>query len=144
MNILLIGCTGSGKTWVMKRLIHSLKCNKREKLGKFYYHTNGEIIILGRYDNSTFEGSDKLSRAVLGDLTLFKSIHGEKLVIAEGDRFTNSKYLYEMNPTIIKILDTGELGRAIRKSNQTNRHSKRFLIPADTEWQALLEDPGRL
>ena len=123
-TILLIGCCGSGKTWVMKSIINKYKALKRQKIGKVYFQSNDELIILGKYDGQTFEGSDRLSMSVVTDLGKLISVQGEKTIIAEGDRFTNSRFIGEMKPIIIKITDDGAKGRKLRGSNQTERHLK--------------------
>jgi hypothetical protein len=124
MNILLIGSAGVGKTWVMKSLINKFKCERRQKYGKFYFHTSDALAIVGKYDGTTFEGSDRLSMSVITDLDGFLSITSNKVVILEGDRFTNSKVIAKANPIIIKILGDGLAGRVKRGSNQTERHLK--------------------
>lgn len=121
MTILLIGACGSGKTWVMKELIKLLKLDKLGKVGMFYYHHNTKVYVLGKYDGTTFEGSDKLSMAVMRDMEKFKEFSKGKVVIAEGDRFSNKTFIEAMKPTIIKITSDGEKGRRLRKSNQTTR-----------------------
>ena len=104
-NILLIGSAGVGKTWVMKSLINNFKCERRQKYGKF-------------------EGSDRLSMSVITDLDGFLALTENKVVILEGDRFTNSKVIAKAKPIIIKIMGDGLVGRLKRGSNQTERHLK--------------------
>lgn len=124
MKILVIGNCGVGKTWLMKSLIKHFKAEKRQKIGKFYYHTNDQVIVIGKYDGNTFEGSDRLSMAVVSDLDAFLKYTEGKTIIAEGDRFTNNTYISKATPTIIKILGDGSEGRTKRGSNQTERHIK--------------------
>tara|TARA_R110000823_G_scaffold315684_1_gene449698 strand:+ start:10118 stop:10609 length:492 start_codon:yes stop_codon:yes gene_type:complete len=126
MNILIIGNCGVGKTWVMKELIYQHNLRKRGKLGMFKFHHNDNILVLGKYDNSTFEGGDKLSMAVMRDTPVFKDwVKSEGVItIAEGDRFMNSTYIENMNPIIIRIKGTGVEGRRVRNSEQTERHLK--------------------
>jgi tRNA A37 threonylcarbamoyladenosine biosynthesis protein TsaE len=124
MTILLIGMCGSGKTWVMQELIKNYNLSKRKKLGMIYYHTDDSIMVLGKYDGSMYQGSDKLSMAVISDLEQFLNYATDKIIIAEGDRFTNSKFINKANPIIIKIIDNGEAGRKKRNSTQSERHLK--------------------
>lgn len=122
--VLIMGNCGVGKTWVMKQLLDTP--NKPYKLGKFNFHETDNYIVVGKYDNSTFEGSDKLSMSVITDLNLMlrylKKV--DKIAIFEGDRFTNSKFIEKAEPIIIKINGDGKKGRDKRGSNQSERHLK--------------------
>ncbi len=79
--ILLIGACGSGKTWVMKELIRLLKLNTPGRVGMYLFHRNEKVVVLGKYDGSTFEGSDKLSMAVMRDLPTFIENMKNRIVI---------------------------------------------------------------
>tara|TARA_B110000503_G_scaffold143002_1_gene242049 strand:+ start:2564 stop:3037 length:474 start_codon:yes stop_codon:yes gene_type:complete len=123
MKILLIGSCGVGKTWVMKNLLATTQ-TRPGKIGKFKFHYNKDIVVVGVYDGSTFEGSDRLSMSVITDLGKFLSWCGNRCVICEGDRFTNSTYITQAHPVIFKIQGDGSAGREIRGSKQTERHLK--------------------
>lgn len=120
-DILLIGECGTGKTWVMSQIVKGL--DRRGKIGLFRFHFNDEVVVPGIYDGSVFQGSDKLSMAVTRDLDRFRSWAHNKIVIYEGDRFTNSKIL-SLKPYVIKIQGDGAEGRLKRRSEQTERHLK--------------------
>ena len=126
-TILLVGNCGSGKTWVMLELLKNLQ-PKRAKIKQCYFSIDEykKIAVLGVYDNSMFQGSDRLSMSVSQDFqSLRKSqIQNEFIIIAEGQRFSTKNFIEMFNPLIIKIKDTGEAGRAKRKSSQTERHLK--------------------
>jgi hypothetical protein len=124
MTVLLVGACGSGKTWVMNQLIIEYNLNLKAKTKLIHFRTNKKICVLGSYDGSTFEGSDKLSMAVSLDFDNFKKICDKEkfIIVAEGDRFTNKKFINIFSPYIIKIQDKGEKGRYVRGSKQTERH----------------------
>jgi hypothetical protein len=124
--ILLIGACGSGKTWVMKKLINEWGLKINGSMGLIKFKTNKKKCILGKYDGSIFEGSDKLSMAVAKDFDKFKKIADNNgfEIVCEGDRFSNSSFIKVFNPYIIKILDSGLEGRKKRFSNQSERHLK--------------------
>jgi hypothetical protein len=124
MIILLIGMCGTGKTWVMEQLIQYYVLSHRKKLGKIYYHTDNRIIVLGKYDGSMYQGTDKLSMSVMTDVDAFIQHTKDKIIIAEGDRFTNGKFIDKTDPLIIKITDDGVVGRLKRNSTQSDRHLK--------------------
>jgi hypothetical protein len=123
-NILVIGCAGVGKTWLMKSVISTFNCNVKRKYGKFYWHCSDDVIVIGKYDGSTFEGSDRLSMSVISDLDGFLLLNQGKVIIMEGDRFTNRRVLERTEPTIIKIMGDGLAGRVKRGSNQSERQLK--------------------
>lgn len=123
-KVLLVGSPGSGKTWVMKGIIKQLKCLKRQKIGLFSWHTNDDVMVLGKYDGSMYEGSDRLSMGIMKDIDLFLGYASDKNVICEGDRFMNNTYISKVRPIIIKILDDGAGGRLKRGSTQTTRQLK--------------------
>lgn len=124
MIILLIGMCGTGKTWVMEQLLQYYVLSHRKKIGKIYYHTDNRIIVLGKYDGSMYQGSDKLSMSVMTDVDAFIQHTKGNIIITEGDRFTNGKFIAKANPLIIKITDDGVIGRLRRDSKQTDRHLK--------------------
>ena len=102
-NILLIGSAGVGKTWLMKGLINKFKCERRQKYGKFYFHSSDALVVVGKYDGTTFEGSDRLSMSVITDLDGFPELNKGKIIVMEGDRFTNSKVLANSTEAMEKL-----------------------------------------
>ena len=124
MIILLIGMCGTGKTWVMQQLINDYFLSKRQKIGKLYFHTDDNIIVLGKYDGTMYQGTDRLSMSVMSDVDTFLKQTQGKIIVAEGDRFTNGKFIQKASPYIIKITDDGCVGRQLRGSNQSDRHLK--------------------
>jgi len=122
---LIVGCCGTGKTWVARKLIITLQLDQARKLGKMRFNWNGKIAVLGCYDGSAFQGSDKLSMAILQDLDQFFAILPKGVpVVCEGDRFTNSTFIAKVNPTILKIKGDGTEGRKNRKTKQSERQVK--------------------
>lgn len=139
---LVVGACGVGKTWVMKSLIKALGVSKvySYKTGLYQYLKSKGVIILGKYDDSIYEGSDRLSMAVMTDnekiRPIFESVN---FVIGEGDRFTNSSFIQDFHPTILKILGDGRDGRIKRGSGQSERHLKSIAtrvsnVEADVEF----------
>ena len=125
-KILLIGECGVGKTWVMQELLRTTHLPQEHKLNKFVFTETQCIIIVGKYDGSVFQGSDRLSMAVMSDLQLMLDYSSQvnKTTIYEGDRFTNSKFIAKADPYIVKIAGDGELGRKKRNSKQSERQIK--------------------
>lgn len=131
MNILLIGATGTGKTWVMKELIGLRPTPFTAGLIKGLESSG--TLYLGVYDGSTFEGSDKLSMAVAKDFDLLQSLQDSLKfnIVCEGDRFTNSKFIEMFSPIIVKINGDGAEGRRKRGTIQSERHIKSIKTRVD-------------
>jgi len=125
-TILIVGACGSGKTWVCKQLIKHYKIETKAKIKSIYFNTNNDISVLGKFDNTTFEGTDKLSMSIMKDVDYLRYIQRKHnmTIISEGDRFTNKTFIQKFRPYIIKIEDDGLQGRKKRKSNQTKRQIK--------------------
>ena len=125
-NILIVGMCGSGKTWVMKRLIERFNLCILGRVGLIYFHRNEKVLVTGVYNGSTFEGSDRLSMAVMASVPKLKAYLEEhpRVVVSEGDRFMNATYMAAMLPYVVRITDTGEEGRKKRGSNQSDRQIK--------------------
>lgn len=82
-------------------------------------------MLLGKYDGTVFEGSDRLSMSIMADNAKIKPVFAEaRIVVAEGDRFTNSTFIRNFEPHIVKIEGDGAIGRLKRGSSQTERHIK--------------------
>ena len=131
-TILVVGKCGVGKTWLMCQLLKGQEA-QTHKLGKFLFHETDKYIVVGKYDGSVFQGSDRLSMSVMTDLhkMLLYTWKKNKIAIFEGDRFTNSKFIDKANPAIIKIDGDGRNGRLKRGSNQSERHLKSISTRVD-------------
>lgn len=126
--VLIIGCAGVGKTWVMEQLINHYEINKNVysyATGQYKYLKQNGVIIIGVYDGSKFQGSDRLSMSVMASnkaiAPVFKSVNA---VFCEGDRFTNSTFINQFEPVIIRIKGDGAKGREFRETSQTERQIK--------------------
>lgn len=110
----------------MKQLIKKLQLQTSARVGLVRLKTNGVECVLGKYDGSLFEGSDKLSMSVAKDFMPLKRVADKRgfTIIAEGDRFMNQRFITTFEPFIIKIDDDGAKGRAKRGSTQTARQLK--------------------
>ncbi len=125
-HYLVIGNCGVGKTYVLRKLLSNMPNNKATKLGQVFFHQDGAVGILGKYVGGVFDGSDRLSMSVAADFPrLHKYASGNGItLVGEGDRFTNSTFIGLFKPTILHIQGTGEQGRAMRGSAQTERQLK--------------------
>lgn len=122
--ILLAGVQGTGKTWVMLNLIAGHGLNAKKKYKQVYYHCNEHTIVVGKYDGTVFQGSDKLSMSVMSDMANFIDQKPAHTIIVEGDRFTNNKFIERFNPIVLVINNSGAEGRRKRGTNQSERALK--------------------
>lgn len=127
-TILIIGAPGVGKTWLMNQLISHFNIDKRfcgYKTGLYQYLMKDGIIILGKYIGTIFDGSDRLSMAIMKDNDMIRPVfRNAKLIIGEGDRFTNSTFIQAFKPLVLKIKGDGAAGRLKRGSSQSERQIK--------------------
>lgn len=66
--IFVAGVPACGKTTLFKKIRESLFMDSKEfKQGKVRGIENGQYKMLGVFDGSTFEGTDKLSMTVISD-----------------------------------------------------------------------------
>jgi hypothetical protein len=137
-KVLLIGVQGTGKTWVMKSIIERFKCERRQKIRSLYFHISDlgerqkEIVVAGIYNNTTFEGTDRLSLGVMQDYPAFLAYTQPYFVLLEGDRFTNFTVLDKhKRPYVIKIDNDGAEGRAKRGTKQSETALKRIKTRID-------------
>lgn len=121
MTYLIIGNCGVGKTWVMNEIIKIFEMKEVEQIGLYRYLKKAKLVILGVYDGSMYQGSDKLSMGIMKDNFKAKKLFDENMVIAEGDRFTNERFIRFFKPTILRIKGSGLEGLKRRSGTQTER-----------------------
>lgn len=133
--ILITGVCGTGKTWVMKQLIDDYALNSSTQNTLYHWRQNDEafnlglvdskIAVLGKYDGSMFEGSDRFAMNIMAKNAEVKPVLDTyDFIIAEGDRFTNQTFIKDFQPIIVRVAGDGAEGRAKRGSEQSERHIK--------------------
>jgi hypothetical protein len=105
------GVPGCGKTTLMRNKLNALEANERgenvqEGLVRYHKFEKQKTIVLGVYDDSTFAGSDKLSKGVGPKFRQWLLDNEEKYkewdILSEGERFSN-------NPTLDAMFATGNM-----------------------------------
>lgn len=112
--VYIAGVPASGKSTMIKKL-RSLLFGKDSafKYGKCrgIKSENGQFYMLGVYDGSMFEGTDKLPMDVINDAIAFVNELKQKtekfVVFAEGDRLFNYRFLNETKATLL-LIDASE------------------------------------
>lgn len=86
------GLPVSGKTTIMNRIRKKLVGCTQGRYGTLRYEEYDKHIIFGIYAGKMFDGTDKLSMAVMKDSLEFLS-HNTKKVLIEGDRLFTAKFI---------------------------------------------------
>ena len=129
--IFVAGVPATGKTTLFKRIREALFDNYTEfKDGKVRGIENGQYKMLGVFDGSTFEGTDRLSMTVIGDaIDYIKRLEqqpGRKVVFVEGDRLFNFRFLQETMASLI-LLDAAPDVLAQRHKERGDNQTETFL-----------------
>jgi hypothetical protein len=123
--VLLAGVPGSGKTTIFCKVIEKLKADKPfdYKLVRGTTNEKGDYV-LGIYDGSTFQGTDRLSMAVQPDLIKFVQ-HLERegkpvTIFAEGDRVTNHSFIEKFKDQInLLVVETEHIDKYRKARGKT-------------------------
>lgn len=96
-TIAILGYPGAGKSWAVYEFLKWMGVpvpnSITDKIGLVEYHDLGPVVVIGKYDGSKFQGTDRLSMAVAPDFTKFyQKMKDRKLIIAEGDRINNMTF----------------------------------------------------
>lgn len=106
--IFIAGVPASGKTTLFKRIReHFFQHSQEFKDGKVRGIEQSNYKMLGVFDGSTFEGTDRLSMTVIEDAINYikkqDSRPGRKVIFIEGDRLFNFRFLQETRATLILL-----------------------------------------
>lgn len=140
-TIYLAGVPASGKSTLFK-MIRSQKFDgaKEFKDGKCRGIEKGAYEMLGVFDGSCFEGTDKLSMTVIGDaiehikkLSLDNDRH---VVFVEGDRLFNYRFLRETR-AVLFLIDASEEELYARHIERGDTQTHTFYAPEEARWRIL-------
>ena len=132
--IYLAGVPACGKTTMFKRIRMELF----EGVAKEFKHglcrgiesNNGAFSMLGVFDGSTFEGTDRLSMAVINDamdyVSKLRDDTAKHVVFVEGDRLFNHRFVSGTGAELI-IMDANEEVLNARHRMRGNTQNERFL-----------------
>lgn len=126
----LAGVPASGKSTLFKRLRADLFADAEEfrhGLLRGIKSKDGRLYMLGVFDGSTFEGTDRLSMAVINDtLEWFNGLDSNSTVFVEGDRLFNKRFLVETQANVM-IIDAHPTVLAARHANRGDNQTETFL-----------------
>lgn len=125
--IYLAGVPASGKTTIFKRIRERLFTTCTDfKSGLCRGIENGQFKMLGMFDGSTFEGTDRLSMAVIDDAIDYIKQLDNSVVFVEGDRLFNYRFLQAVKASVI-IIDAHPDVLHIRHAQRGDEQSETFL-----------------
>ena len=108
-TIYVAGVPASGKTTIFRKLRQALFDGATEfRYGKVRGIERGAYQMLGVFDGSTFEGTDRLSMTVIDDaIAYIRALEAEskecKVIFIEGDRLFNYRFLQAVRASVILI-----------------------------------------
>ena len=109
---------------------------------------NGPYRMLGVFDGSTFEGTDRLSMAVIGDaieyVAALEREGARRVVFVEGDRLFNKRFLRETHAEayIIDASPSVLSARRAARASAGNGQSETFLKAKRTKVENLARELG--
>lgn len=129
--IYLAGVPASGKSTLFKIIREHLFGEAKEfKYGKCKGIENGTFKMLGVFDGTTFEGTDKLSMTVIDDAIEFvkQQMDSEQksVVFVEGDRLFNIRFLKETKALLL-LIDANERILKARHIERGDNQTETFL-----------------
>jgi len=139
-----IGEPGTGKTTRMREILaefRKVEADEWVKEGLVTYHkfAKQKIIILGKYDDGVFAGTDTWSKGVGPKFREWLTANAEKFadygVLGEGERLSN-------NPNLDAMFDTGKMKLVLlkvseeelerRRQSRNNTQNKKWLLGMKT------------
>lgn len=147
MNVLTLyigGIPASGKSTIFKRLREEMFRGATPKAaGLCKYINAGQFYMIGVFDGSTFEGTDKLSMTAIGDSINFikglETLGGKRVVLVEGDRLFCERFLKSTGARVFIIEAEDSVIRKRRQERVKNGHtmSSTFLKSRHTKVEKL-------
>ena len=95
----ICGEPATGKSTLMRALLGRMDGEEQtwhpEKWGTLEYLQMGDFYVLGKYDEHPFDGTDRLSMAVINDAEAFllKLIGTDAVILFEGDRLYCDRFI---------------------------------------------------
>lgn len=131
--IYIAGVPASGKTTLLKMVRNELFAGAssfREGKVRGIESPDGHYKMLGVFDGSLFEGTDRLSMTVIGDaisyIKALEAAEGKYVVFVEGDRLFNARFIAETKATLL-LIDANEKVLHWRHSTRGDSQNDTFL-----------------
>lgn len=131
-TIYIAGVPASGKTTIFRKLREALFDGATEFMhGKVRGIERGAYQMLGVFDGSTFEGTDRLSMTVIDDaIAYIQALEAEskerKVIFVEGDRLFNYRFLQATRASVI-LIDASPEVLMIRHAQRGDTQTEVFL-----------------
>lgn len=134
LTIYLGGVPASGKSTILRRVRQNLFADAEPfQFGTARGVASGAFVMLGVFDGSMFEGTDKLSMSVINDaLAFIRKLEGEgrrRVVLVEGDRLLCERFLRETGARllVVEASPNALATRRARRSGLGHTQSETFL-----------------
>lgn len=126
---MIAGLPVSGKSTLMRKIRAQLGEHTKKQHNLLRYEDYLHHVVLGIYDGTTFEGTDKLSMAVMKDTLDFLKTN-RKTVLVEGDRLFSKKFLegvkslgYDVKITVLVVDNFSEMLKRYQQRGQMQSES---------------------
>lgn len=128
--IYIAGVPASGKSSLFKLIREELfgnASNFQQGKCKGIESKDGHFKMIGVFDGSTFEGTDKLCMTVIDDaISYIKGLNGKSVVFVEGDRLFNYRFLHETGAMLL-LIDANERVLKARHIERGDSQTDTFL-----------------
>lgn len=162
-TIFIAGVPASGKSTLFKRIREELfNDSSAFKHGscRGIESKDGRYKMLGVFDGSMFEGTDRLSMTVIGDsIEYIKTLQNDEtryVVFVEGDRLFNYRFLSETRAKLF-LIDANEKVLKYRHNKRGDSQTEKFIRSRRTKvenfvskynvkriWNNTIEDQTRI
>lgn len=145
-TIYLAGVPASGKTTIFRKVRERLFADAVSfKNGLCVGIEKGPMKMIGVFDGTTFEGTDRLSMSVIDDVLNYirgLEAQGERCVIfIEGDRLLNERFLKSSGAAVL-VIDASEKELTLRHALRGDSQSETFLKGRRTKIENIVRKFG--
>lgn len=94
-----------------------------------YHHANDCFVVLGKYQDGVFQGTDRLSMGIQPKAVEFCLFARKRHILLEGDRLGNAKFIEAMRPFMdvkIYIVKCDAERKKMRHENRNDTQTEAF------------------
>lgn len=131
--VAVVGMPGTGKTHLLSTFMNGFLEWKEERpieLLDSHFNETHSIRVLGRYDDSVFSGTDRLSMAVQPKVIEYITSKPREHIVFEGDRLTSVNFFNEVKKYFnlhILVLEVDDETRELRYKERGSDQNRKFI-----------------